>query len=314
MFVGIDISKAHLDVHIRPSGRSFRASNDEAGIASVVEELRGVQPVLIVMEPTGGYEAPVAASLALASFAVAVVNARQVRDFAKALGRLAKTDKIDAAVLAHFAEAVRPEARPPVDAATLELQQHMARRKQLVEMLTAETNRMYGARAEKLRKQIYEHVKWLRKQLRDVDNDIDGQLRASKVWREKDDLLQSMPGVGRVLARTLLADLPELGTLDRRKIAALVGVAPLNNDSGKSSGRRMTWGGRAPVRAVLYMATLAATKYNPVIRAMYQRLTSAGKPKRSALVACMRKVLVVLNAMMRNSRPWTTTLANSDAA
>ena len=304
MFIGIDVSKAQLDVCARPSGKSWRVSNDEAGIAQLVGELVELKPELVVMEATGGFEVPVAAALAVAGVALAVVNARQVRDFAKAIGRLAKTDTIDAAVLAHFAEAVHPQPRPMPDQETVELSAHLTRRRQLVEMLTAETNRMRTARPEKLRQRIYLHVKWLRQQLRDVDVDIDSDLRKSAVWREKDDLLQSVPGVGPVLSRTLLAELPELGTLDRRQIAALVGVAPLNRDSGTSHRKRVTWGGRAVVRTPLYMAALVATRHNTIIRATYVRLVEAGKAKKVALVACMRKLLVILNAMVRDRRPW----------
>jgi transposase len=304
MFIGIDVSKERLDVHSRPSGKAWRVTNDEAGISQLVGELSEAKPTLVVMEPTGGFESRAAAAIALAGIALAVVNARQVRDFAKAVGKLAKTDAIDAAVLAQFAEAVRPEPRALPDEQTEQLQAQLTRRRQIVEMLTAETNRMYAARVDKLRKRIYEHVKWLRAQLKEADDDIDRQLRETPIWREKDDLLQSVPGVGRVLARTLLAELPELGTLDRRKIAALVGVAPMNRDSGNSRGRRVTWGGRAVVRAPLYMAALVATKHNPIIRATYQRLLATGKAKKLALVACMRKLLVMLNAIVRDRQPW----------
>ena len=304
MFIGIDVSKERLDVCSRPSGKAWKVSNDEAGLSVLLGELSDLKPTLVVMEPTGGFERPAAAALALAGIPLAVVNARQVRDFAKAVGKLAKTDAIDAAVLAQFAEAVRPEPRALPDEQTQALQAQITRRRQIVDMLTAETNRMYSARVEKLRKGIYEHVKWLRTQLKEADDDIDRHLRETPIWREKDDLLQSVPGVGRVLARTLLAELPELGSLDRRKIAALVGVAPLNRDSGNSRGRRMTWGGRAGVRGPLYMAALVATKHNPIIRATYARLLAAGKAKKLALVACMRKLLVMLNAIVRDRRPW----------
>lgn len=304
MFIGIDVSKAHLDVCARPGGRVWKVGNDEVGIAQLVGELAESKPTLVVMEPTGGFEVPVAAALAVAGIPLAVVNARQVRDFAKAVGKLAKTDVIDAEVLARFGEAVRPEPRAMPDEQTQELSAQLTRRRQIVEMLTAETNRMYAARVEKLRKRIYEHVKWLRRQLKDADDDIDRHLRETPVWREKDDLLQSVPGVGRVLSRTLLAELPELGTLDRREIAALVGVAPMNRDSGNTRGRRVTWGGRAVVRAPLYMAALVATRHNPVIRTTYTRLLAAGKAKKLALVACMRKLLVMLNAIIRDRRPW----------
>jgi transposase len=304
MYIGIDVSKAQLDVCARPSGKTWKLSNDEAGIIQLVGELTGVKPTLVVLEPSGGFEAHVTAALAVAGVAIAVVNARQVRDFAKATGRLAKTDAIDAAVLAHFAEAVRPEPRSLPDEETAELSALLARRRQVVEMLTAETNRMRMARPERLRQRIYEHVKWLRQQLRETDNDIGSHLRKSAVWREKDDLLQSVPGVGPVLSRTLLAELPELGKLNRRQIAALVGVAPINRDSGASHRKRVTWGGRAVVRTPLYMAALVATRHNSVIRATYARLIQAGKAKKVALVACMRKLLVILNAIVRDRRPW----------
>jgi len=304
VFIGIDVSKGHLDICARPIGRAWRVTNDEAGIAQLLEELAGLKPTLAVLEPTGGFEVPVVAALAVAGIALAVVNARQVRDFAKAIGRLAKTDTIDAAVLAHFAEAVHPEPRALPDEETAELSALLARRRQLVEMLTAETNRMRTARPDRLRKSIYEHVRWLRRELREADDDIDQNLRKSAIWREKDDLLQSVPGVGPVLSRTLLADLPELGTLDRRQIAALVGVAPLNRDSGSSRRKRVTWGGRAIVRAPLYMAALVAARHNAVIRATYERLVEGGKAKKVALVACMRKLLVILNAIIRDRRPW----------
>jgi transposase len=303
-FVGIDVSKAHLDVCVRPSGELFRVANDEVGIAELVAKLALVSPALTVLEATGGYEAPVAAALALAGVSLAVVNPRQVRDFAKATGKLAKTDALDAAVLAQFADVVRPEPRGLDDEQTLELAAMVARRRQLVEMLTAEQNRMRAARSDRLRKHIYEHVAWLRRQLKDIDRDLDVKLRETPLWREKEDLLRSVPGVGPVLSRTLLAELPELGTLDRSKIAALVGVAPLNRDSGTMRGKRRIWGGRASIRAVLYMATLVASKHNPVIRAIYERLVGAGKAKKVALVACMRKLLIALNAIVRDGKPW----------
>ena len=304
LFVGIDVSKAHLDVFFRPSGEAFRIANDGAGIDELLAKLRSFPPTLVVLEPTGGYEAPVAAALAVAAIAVAVVNPRQVRDFAKATGKLAKTDALDAAVLAHFAEAVHPEPRALADEQSQELSAMVTRRRQLMDMLVAETNRMHACPDAALRKSIYEHVAWLRSQVKGLDRDLDGKLRGTPLWREKDDLLRTVPGVGPVLSRTLLAELPELGTLDRGKIAALVGVAPMNRDSGTLRGKRRIWGGRATVRAVLYMATLTATRRNPIIRATYQRLLAAGKAKKVALVACMRKLLLMLNAMMRNKTPW----------
>jgi transposase len=312
-FVGIDVSKAQLDVSVRPADELTRHANDEAGIGELVAKLVGLSPTLTVLEATGGYEAPVVAALVLAGLAVAVVNPRQVRDFAKATGILAKTDAIDAAVLARFAEAVRPEPRPIDDEQTSELAALVNRRRQLIDMLTAETNRMRACRTDRLRKSIYEHVAWLRRQIRDVDSDLDTKLRTMPLWREKEDLLRSVPGVGPVLSRTLLAELPELGSIDRGKIAALVGVAPLNRDSGTMRGKRSIWGGRASVRAVLYMATLAATRRNPVIRAIYERLVASGKAKKVALVACMRKLLIALNAMMRDRRPWLPPAPQQDS-
>jgi transposase len=307
-FVGIDVSKTHLDVCVRPSGEAFHVSNDDAGIAELAAKLVALAPTLVVLEATGGYEAPVVAALAVAGVPLAVINPRQARDFAKSTGKLAKTDVLDAAVLAHFAEAVRPEPRPLDDQQSQDLQAMLVRRRQLLDMLTAETNRMHTCRPT-LRKSIYEHVAWLRRQLKDVDRDLDGRLRETPIWREKDDLLRSVPGVGPVLSRTLIAQLPELGTLDRKQIAALVGVAPLNRDSGAMRGRRAIWGGRAAVRGPLYMAAMVATKHNPIIRATYERLVAAGKAKRVALVACMRKLLVMLNAMLRDRRPWLPPLA-----
>jgi transposase len=312
-FVGIDVSKAQLDVSVRPGGELTRHANDEAAISELVAKLVGLSPTLTVLEATGGYEAPVVAALVVAGVTVAVVNPRQVRDFAKATGTLAKTDAIDAAVLARFAEVVRPEARPIDDEQTSELAAMVNRRRQLIDMLTAETNRMRACRTDRLRKSIYEHVAWLRRQIRDVDSDLDTKLRSMPLWREKEDLLRSVPGVGPVLSRTLLAELPELGTIDRGKIAALVGVAPLNRDSGTMRGKRTIWGGRASVRAVLYMATLAATRRNPVIRAIYERLVAAGKAKKVALVACMRKLLLTLNAMLRDRRAWLPPVPKQDS-
>jgi len=308
-FVGIDVSKAHLDVCVRPGGELFRVANSEAGFAELGAKLSAISPTLTVLEATGGYEAPVVAALALSGICLAVVNPRQVRDFAKATGKLAKTDALDAAVLAHFAEVVRPEPRPLDDEQTSELCAMVTRRRQLIDMLTAETNRMHACRTDALRKSIYEHVAWLRRQIKEVDRDLDTKLRSTPVWREKEDLLRSVPGVGPVLSRTLLAELPELGSLDRAKIAALVGVAPLNRDSGTLRGKRRIWGGRASIRAVLYMATLVAARRNPRIRAVYDRLVAAGKAKKVALVACMRKLLIVLNAMLRDRRPWLTPAA-----
>jgi transposase len=312
-FIGIDVSKEFLDVCIRPSGEVARVKNNEEGIAGLVARLIEIGPQLVVVEATGGYEALVVSMVALSKIPIAVVNPRQVRDFAKATGKLAKTDKLDAAVLAHFAEAVKPEPRPLADEQAAELSATLARRRQIVEMITAESNRMYATRSVKMRKSIYEHVAWLRRQLKDVDRTLDTMLREMPIWQEKEDLLRSVPGVGPVLSRTLLAELPELGTLDRGKIAALVGVAPLNRDSGTMRGKRTTWGGRASVRAPLYMATLVATQHNPVIRAVYERLVASGKAKKVALVACMRKLLITLNAMLRDQKEWAAPLQKQDS-
>ena len=305
MFVGIDVSKKTLDVAVRPAGTSFQLTNDEAGWSALTARLQPLGVTLVVMEATGGYERSVVAALAVARLPVVVVNPRQVRDFAKATGKLAKTDSIDAAVLAHFGDAMRPEPRPLLDDSLMALDEMLTRRRQIVEMITAETNRMHMVRDPVLRKSVFKHVQWLKRELVETDNDLDSSLKQMPLWREREQLLRSVPGVGPVTARTLLAELPELGTLDPRKIAALVGVAPLNRDSGASvRGKRRIWGGRATVRAALYMAALVAARHNPVIRATYARLLSVGKPKKLALVACMRKLLITLNAMVRNSTPW----------
>jgi transposase len=308
-FLGIDVAKRQLDIAERPSGERWTAANDVAGIAGVVERLRAAGPVaLIVLEATGGYEIPVVAALSAAALPVVVVNARQIRDFARAVGKLAKTDAIDAAVLAHFAEAVRPELRALPDELTLTLQGWLARRRQLLEMLLAEEQRLALA-GRGIRPQIQQHVEWLRSQLRDVDTELKTLIRESPVWREHENLLRTVPGVGPVLATTLLADLPELGRLNRKQIAALVGVAPLNRDSGLQRGARHVWGGRAPVRAALYMATVSAVRCNVVIRAFFERLCANGKPKKLALTACMRKLLTILNAMMHSRTAWQPALA-----
>ncbi|MFQ5936141.1 MAG: IS110 family transposase [Acidiferrobacterales bacterium] len=302
-FVGIDISKARLDVAILPGNESFSVPNDDTGITALVKRLKAVRPRLIVLEATGGLEMAVTAALALAQLPVVVVNPRQVRDFAKATGALAKTDRIDAHTLARFGEAVRPEIRPLKDAELTALDALVARRRQLVEMLTAEKNRLALA-PKAIRKDIQAHITWLKKRLNGVNNDLNNAIRTSPVWREKDRLMQSAPGVGPVLSMSLLAGLPELGRLNRRQIAALVGVAPFNRDSGTLRGKRTTWGGRADVRAVLYMSTVAAVRCNPVIKACYHRLCAAGKARKVALTACMRKLLTILNAMIKNGTPW----------
>ena len=303
-FVGIDISKDHLDVHVRPTGDSFRVRYDDAGLVTLVAHLRPLAPVVLVLEATGGYEVTVAATLASAALPVAVVNPRQVRDFARATGQLAKTDTLDARVLALFAEAVRPAARPVPDAQAAALGELIARRRQLVDMLGAEHNRRRLLRDRRLQRHLEAHIAWLEEALRRLDHDLTTLIRSTPVWRETDDLLRSVPGIGPVTAGTLIADPPELGRLDRRRIAALAGLAPIARDSGAFRGRRMIMGGRAHIYRVLYMATLTAITHNPVIRAFHQRLVAAGRPGKVALTAAMRKLLTILNAMLRDRRPW----------
>lgn len=302
IFVGIDVSQTQLDMALRPVGR-FSAPNNETGCAQVLEHLRAVSPTLVVLEATGGLEIPVVSVLAAAGIPVVVINPRQARDFAKAAGKLAKTDALDAQVLAHFAEVIRPEPRPLPDVQTQALAAILTRRRQLVEMLTAEKNRLTSAHTP-VRKSLRTHITWLERELAHTDHTLAHAIRESPVWREKDELLRSVPGVGPVLTTTLLADLPELGTLTSKQIGALVGVAPLNRDSGTWRGKRTVWGGRAQIRAVLYMAALVATRFNPVIRVFYQRLCAAGKAKKVALTACMRKLLIILNAMLKHRTAW----------
>ena len=303
IFVGIDVSKATLDVGVRPAGERESASNDESGIKPLIIRLRELKPVLIVVEATGGLERQLTRALVSAELAVVVVNPRQVRDFAKATGQLAKTDTIDAMVLARFAEAVRPAVRPLPDAALLELQALVGRRRQLTEMIVAERNCLSAA-SKTVTKRIDAHIRWLEAELGRADKDLDQSIRQSPDWQENQDLLRSVPGIGPVISRTLVAELPELGKLNRKQIAALVGVAPLNRDSGTLRGRRTIWGGRATVRATLYMA-LVASRRNAVIRAFYQRLREAGKAPKLALVACMRKLLTILNAMIKHRTSWS---------
>jgi transposase len=302
VFVGIDVSKARLDVAARPGGAVWSVTNDEAGIAELLAKLREMNPTLVVAEATGGFEAAVVAELATA-LTVAVVNPRQVRDFAKATGQLAKTDRIDAEVLARFAEAVRPEPRPLKDEETRHLAALVSRRRQLSDMIVAEGNRL-GAAPQKLHKGIQKHIDWLRRELRLVEKDLDNNIKSSPVWREKDDLMRGVKGIGPVSAKTMLAEVPELGRLNRKQIAALVGVAPLNRDSGTHRGKRSVWGGRASARAVLYMATLSAVRWNAPLRTFYERLIGKGKPPKVAMTAAMRKLLTILNAMVRDNRPW----------
>jgi transposase len=310
VFVGIDVAKAHLDLAVRPSGEQWRAANDEAGIARVLARMQALQPTLVVLEATGGLEVPLASALAAAGLPVAVVNPRQARDFAKAIGQLAKTDALDARVLARFAEAIRPAARPVPDAQAQVLAALLTRRRQVVAMLTAEQQRL-GTVVAAVRPRVEAHLDWLRRELADLDDELGRTLRGSPAWREKDELLRSVPGVGPVLSVTLVAELPELGALDRKQVAALVGLAPLNCESGKLRGRRMVWGGRGRVRAALYMGTLAGIRYNPVLRDFYARLCAAGKAKKVALTACMHKLLTILNAILAQRRPWQTPAAST---
>lgn len=303
VYVGIDVSKSHLDVAVRPSGEAWRVANNDTGIEQLACRLKEMEPQLVVMEATGNYEMPVAAALQVAGVAVRVVNPRQARDFARSTGRLAKTDAIDAEALALFAEGVKPQPRPLPDAQAQHLSAIVTRRSQLVGMLTAESNRL-GRAPQPVRRRVQAHIDWLKQELCNVDDDLNAAVKESPMWRAKDQILTSTPGVGKVVSLTLLADLPELGTLNRKEIAHLVGVAPLNRDSGLFRGKRIVWGGRARVRRALYMAALAATRHNPVIKAFYQRLCAAGKAKKVALIACMRKLLLILNNMLRHGTLW----------
>jgi transposase len=305
IFVGIDISKAWLDVAVHEQEETFRAGNNDAGIAKLVQWLKALKPERIVLEPTGGFEMLVVAELTHAGLPVVMVNARHIRDFARATGRLAKTDKLDACVLAHFAAALKPPLRCLKSEEEEQLTMLLTRRRQVVGMLTVEKNRIATVRAA-MRHDIEAHVQWLSNCLQKLDQEIDDFVKATPLWKEKDALLQSVPGVGPVTSVTMLGLLPELGQLNRQQIAALVGVAPVNKDSGRKQGKRRVYGGRADVRSVLYMAALAATKYNPVIRNYYERLVKHGKEKKVALTACMRKLLVILNTMMRTNEPWRT--------
>ena len=304
-YAGIDVAKDRLDVALRPSGTIRTVAYDAAGVQELVSELQSLEPSVVVLESTGGLELSLAGALAAAFLPVVVVNPRQVRNFAKATGRLAKTDALDARVLAHFAEAVRPPVRPLPDCDTQELHSLTARRTQVVEMMVAEKNRL-GRASRAVVPRIQAHIQWLEQELNDLDQGLQQTLHRSPAWREQDDLLQSVPGVGPQLSVALLSDLPELGTLGRRQIAALVGVAPMNRDSGKMRGRRTVSGGRARVRAVLYMGALVASRRNPVIESFYQRLLAAGKPKKLALTACMRKLLTIINSMVKTGKRWNT--------
>jgi len=303
LFVGIDVAKERLDVAVNPSGETRTFLHDHKGLSSLTTYVQSLAPSLIVLEATGGYHKTVLSTLAAEGLPAVAVNPRQIRDFAKATGTLAKTDRIDALVIARFAEAVRPEIRPLKDEETERLQALITRRRQLIEMLTAEKNRLAMA-PRWTRKDIRAHIQMLERQLKRIDDHLKDLIDQSPLWRQKDQILQSMPGVGPVLARTLLAELPELGTLNRRQVAALAGLAPFNRDSGQFRGRRMIWGGRAHIRTVLYMSAVAAARFNPVIRAFYQRLREAGKCFKVAITACMRKILITLNTMIKNNTCW----------
>jgi transposase len=303
-FVGIDVAKKHLDVHLLPRDTGFTVSRDGSGLDELVDRLRPLSPQLIVLEATGGYEKVVLASLAGAGLPVLAVNPRQVRDFARACGRLAKTDRLDAAIIAHFAERLRPEPRPMPDAAAQALGAVVVRRRQIIEMISAESMRLQQSSSRKVQTSIKAHLKWLQEQLTSIDDDLNATLKESDTWLRNEDLLDAVPGVGKTTARTLIVELPELGSLDRRRIASLVGVAPINHDSGAHRGQRHIRGGRTAVRAALFMAAWVGTRHNPVLAAFYNRLIAAGKPRKVALLACMRKLLTILNALIRDQRPW----------
>ena len=312
VYAGIDVSKAQLDIDTYPDAAPKQFANDETGRLAACAYLQSAQVRLIVVEATGGLESPLVALAASSGLAIAVINPRQARDFAKAIGVLAKTDKVDALVLARFAEAVKPPVRALKADEVLQLAAILTRRRQLIEMITAEGNRQASA-ATGIAKQIRQHISWLEKRLKEADDDLDQSIRSSPLWQHKAEIMQSIPGVGRVTATSLLADVPEIGTLNRREISALIGVCPYSRDSGKSRGRRSIWGGRARVRAVLYMAALVATRHNPVILAFYQKLVGAGKPKKVAIVACMRKLLVTINTMLKTDTTWNPKTAAMSA-
>jgi transposase len=302
-YVGVDVSKDNLDVAIGTQKDIITFANDQKGVDALVKKLKRIDAQLIVFESTGGYELLAASCLAEAGLAVVIVNPRQVRNFAKATGILAKTDAIDARVIAHFAEAVKPEVRPLKDRQTSELTALVTRRRQIIEMIVAERNRLRLAN-KRNKKDIEDHIRWLQKRLDKIETDIGKMIQSSPIWRCKDDILQSVPGIGPVTSASLICDLPELGVLSPKKIAMLAGLAPLNCDSGKYKGRRRIWGGRSSVRSGLYMATLAAIRCNPAIKGFYQRLIAAGKCHKVAATACMRKLLIIVNAMLRDQTLW----------
>ena len=304
LYVGIDVSKDRLDVCLRPTGEAFAVARDGKGLEELVRRMKFAAPALVAVEATGGYETVVAAALAGAGLPLAVVNPAQIRYFARAIGKRAKTDPIDAQVIAHFAEATKPDPRPVADEQAQMLCDLVARRRQIIEMIVAEKQREKRTTNRRMRKSIARLIAVLEKEISNVDNDIDGLVRGSPVWREKEDLLTSVPGIANKTARTLLAELPELGTLDRRCIASLAGLAPFTRQSGAWKGKSMIGGGRAPVRSALFICAMVATRYNPLLKAFYQRLRDAGKPKMVALIAVARKLLTILNAVLRDKKPW----------
>ena len=311
VFVGLDVSKQHLDVAVRPQGRHFVTPNNERGIKQLVKRLAALKPQLIVLEASGGYEFLALAALAEAQLPVALINPLAVRKFAGATGKLAKSDKIDAQVLAHFAEALRPEPRPLPDQAHQALKATLQRRMQVVKMIGQEENRLEKTFIPALRQDIQDHLTWLRRRLKELDRELDDQIRQSPLWRDRDRLHQSITGIGPVVSRAIITHLPEIGILPGKKVVALVGVAPYNRDSGRFRGKRMIRGGRSYLRRLLYMAAVVASRFNPVIRTFYQRLLAAGKPKKLALTACMRKLVLILNAMVKNNQPWNQFLTQA---
>ena len=308
-FVGIDISKDSLDVCIDPGAEALHVAYDHKGIEAICQRLKTESPTLIVVEATGGLEMRLASELAARGLSIAVINPRQARDFAKATGQLAKTDRVDAAILAAFAKAIRPQVRALKDAETRALDDLVSRRRQLIAMRVQETLRLGTAASKPMQKSLNAHIAWLDKQITEIDTDLTQRLHDSDVWRTKDDLLRGIPGVGVVTSQTMIAKCPELGTLNRREIAALIGVAPLANDSGKHRGKRFVWGGRADVRAVLYMAAISAIRFNTKIKAFAERLKLTGKPAKVVIVACMRKLLTIMNAMLKNNACWEQKIA-----
>ena len=303
-FVGIDVSRDRLDVHVRPGGEAFAVSRDGKGVEELLDRLRAVAPMLIAVEATGGFETIVAAAIGGAQLPLVVVNPAQVRHFAQAVGKRAKTDPIDAEMIARFAEAVKPAPRPVPDETARLLGELVARRRQIVEMLVAERQRETRVGNVRVRKSLARHIKVLERELQDLTDDISGLIRGSPAWRETEDLLVSVPGVAKGTSSSLLAEVPELGRLTRRQIASLIGVAPFTRQSGRWKGKSMIAGGRAPARTAIYMAALSASQHNPVLKAFYRRLLAAGKPKMVALIAVARKLLVILNAMIRDRKPW----------